>query len=45
MFDRYVRYGSPRTTPGTEGEIAPRPEFKLDDDPSVLRASPGPTMR
>ena len=33
VFDRYVRYGSPRTTPGTEGEIAPRPEFKLDDDP------------
>jgi hypothetical protein len=33
VFDRYVRYGSPRTTPGAEGEIAPRPEFKLDDDP------------
>jgi hypothetical protein len=33
VFDRYVRYGSPRTTPRTEGEIAPRPELKLDDDP------------
>ena len=33
VFDRYVRYGSPRTTPGAEGEIAPLPEFKLDDDP------------
>jgi hypothetical protein len=33
VFDRYVRYGSPRTMPGAEGEIAPRPEFKLDDDP------------
>jgi hypothetical protein len=33
VFDRYVRYGSPRTTAGAEGEIAPLPEFKLDDDP------------
>lgn len=33
VFDRYIRYGSPRTMPGAEGEIAPRPEFKLDDDP------------
>lgn len=33
VFDRYVRYGSPRTMPGAEGEIAPRPEFNLDDDP------------
>src|SRR5690349_14332013 len=33
VFDRYVRYGSPRTIPGSEGEIEPRPEFKLDDDP------------
>ncbi len=33
VFDRYVRYGSPRTSPGAEGEIAPLPEFKLDDDP------------
>jgi hypothetical protein len=33
VFDRYVRYGSPRTIPGGEGELEPRPEFKLDDDP------------
>ena len=33
VFDRYVRYGSPRTIPGVDGEIAPLPEFKLDDDP------------
>jgi SIR2-like domain len=33
VFDRYVRYGSPRTIPGGESEIEPRPEFKLDDDP------------
>jgi hypothetical protein len=33
VFDRYVRYGSPRSMPGTEGEIEPLPEYKLDDDP------------
>lgn len=33
VFDRYVRYGSPRSMPGTEGVIEPRPEYKLDDDP------------
>ncbi len=33
VFDRYVRYGSPRSMPGNEGEIEPVPEYKLDDDP------------
>jgi hypothetical protein len=33
VFDRYIRYGSPRSMPGAEGEIEPRSEFKLDDDP------------
>jgi len=33
VFDRYVRYGSPRSMSGAEGQIEPRPEFKLDDDP------------
>jgi hypothetical protein len=40
VFDRYVRYGSPRTTPGAEGEIAPLPEFKLDDDPPRPESEP-----
>jgi hypothetical protein len=40
IFDRYVRYGNPRATPGAEGEIVPLSEYNLDDDPSRPASKP-----
>ena len=40
VFDRYLRYGNPRATPGAEGEITPLQEFNLDDDPPRVASQP-----
>ena len=40
VFDRYVRYGNPRATPGADGEVEPLPEFRLDDDPKRQASEP-----
>jgi hypothetical protein len=40
VFDRYIRYGNPRATPGAEGKIEPLWEFRLDDDPPRPASKP-----